>query len=380
MRRCGSAYCLFAVLPIRNGGHSPGELVTPTLQLERVETLESVRKEWSELAGRAATVFGTWEWASIWWRHFAAERPSLVAACRAEGNVVGVIPLYLWSSRPLRVGRFIGHGPADELGPLCPAAYREPVARALARLVADWRLDVFLGETVSCAHEWSTLLRAKRLRREASPILPLDHGSWESFLASRTPNLRQQIQRRERNLRRQHGVGYRLADDAARLPRDLDSLFGLHSARWRGTQTPFLRWEAFHRDFAAVALERGWLRLWFLEVDEQPVAAWYGFRFAGIESYYQSGRDPAWDRSSVGFVLLAHSIREALADGMREYRFLRGDESYKYRFAERDPGVETIALWRGMPGRLAVTAANLALNSRRFGPLLARLARPFTSR
>ena len=56
------------------------------------------------------------------------------------------------------------------------------------------------------------------------------------------------------------------------------------------------------------ALERGWLRLWVLEADGKAVAAWYGFRFAQIDWYYQSGRDPDWERQSVGFVLLAHTI------------------------------------------------------------------------
>ena len=53
-------------------------------------------------------------------------------------------------------------------------------------------------------------------------------------------------------------------------------------------------------------------------------------------------------------MLLVHSIREAVADGMREYRFLRGGEEYKYRFADEDPGLETIALSRSSVGRAAV--------------------------
>jgi hypothetical protein len=62
-------------------------------------------------------------------------------------------------------------------------------------------------------------------------------------------------------------------------------------------------------------LREGWLQLWFLELDGTPRAAWYGFRFGQVESYHQSGRDPASARSSIGFVLLAHAIREALMRG-----------------------------------------------------------------
>jgi CelD/BcsL family acetyltransferase involved in cellulose biosynthesis len=120
----------------------------------------------------------------------------------------------------------------------------------------------------------------------------------------------------------------------------------------------------FHRDFASVAFRQGWLRLWTLELDGEPAAVWYGFRFGGTESYYQAGRDPTWNRLSVGFVLLCHTIREALEDGVSEYRFLRGGEAFKYRFANTDPGLQIVAVGRGMPGRVAVAVAGALGHSR----------------
>jgi hypothetical protein len=41
---------------------------------------------------------------------------------------------------------------------------------------------------------------------------------------------------------------------------------------------------------------------------------------------------------------------------MEEYRFLRGNEAYKYRFASRDPEVETVAV-TARPRGAAVVAA-----------------------
>jgi CelD/BcsL family acetyltransferase involved in cellulose biosynthesis len=83
-------------------------------------------------------------------------------------------------------------------------------------------------------------------------------------------------------------------------------------------------------------------------------------RYANAEFDYQGGRDPDWKSASVGLVLVAHSIRRALEDGMREYRFLRGDEPYKYRFADHDPGLETFAMSHG-PRGAAVAAAGAML-------------------
>ena len=191
---------------------------------------------------------------------------------------------------------------------------------------------------------------------ESSPVLRLDDRTWDDFLQARSANFREQVRRRERSLERQ-GLRFRLCESRERLRHDLDSLFVLHRKRWGEAESEFTRREPFHRAFAAAAFERGWLRLWFLELNGVDVASWYGLRFGGVESYYQAGRDPAWDRHAVGFVLLAHTVREAIADGMNEYRLGRGAERYKSRFANDDPGLETLVLVRGVRGRLAAVAA-----------------------
>jgi CelD/BcsL family acetyltransferase involved in cellulose biosynthesis len=243
--------------------------------------------------------------------------------------------------RPLRLARFMGHGPADQLGPVCAPEDAAPAFASMER--RGW--DVLLAEHLPPGHG----LRGRSLRRESSPVIAVPDGGWEEYLAGRSRNLRSQLRRKERALERDHGLSFRLCDDPARVGEDMETLIRLNRARWgeRGSGALGADRAAFHRDFAPVALERGWLRLWLAEVDGEPVAAWYGFRFGAAEAYYQSGRDPAWDRSSVGLVLLAHTIREAMADGMREYRLLRGGEYYKDRLATDDPAVETVAAGRG---------------------------------
>lgn len=134
----------------------------------------------------------------------------------------------------------------------------------------------------------------------------------------------------------------------------MQTLIRLHEMRWSdGQSTAFSGGRAaFHIEFAKRALDKGWLRLWIMEIDDEPVAAWYGLRYADVDTYYQSGRDPAFERLNVGFVLLCHTIRCAFADGMRAYRFGLGDEPYKSRFAESDPGLETVAITTGARGRM----------------------------
>jgi len=224
---------------------------------------------------------------------------------------------------------------------------------ALSRLA--W--DVVLAEQLPGREDWCSLLGGRHWRREACPVLAIPDGGWEAYLDGRSRNFRQQLARRRRALEAAGRVAFRLADEIS-LERDLDSLFALHAARWSGRRTDFGD-TAFHHDVARTALDRGWLRLWLLELDGRPVAAWHGFHVGPAVSYYQAGRDPAFERYSVGFVLLAHTIEAACAEGAAEYRFGRGAEPFKYRFTDTDPGLESVVLARGIgrpASRLVQTA------------------------
>ncbi len=334
------------------------------LQVEPAGDIGGLRDSWTALAEHSGNLFSTWEWADIWWRHYGAGKTQISMDCRdADGRLMAILPLCIDRERPVRVARFIGHGAADELGPVCA---REHAARALSaldgaprRVRARWQ--VLLAERLP-----GTLGRpfpGVRLRWDPCPEVDLLGLDWEGYLDTRSSNFRSQVRRKERKLQRERGLTYRLCERPERLGEDMQTLFRLHRARWAenasGAFDP--KREAFHAEFAGVALERGWLRLWIAESQGRPVAAWYGFRFGGAEWYYQFGRDPDWDRHSVGFVLLTHTMREAANDGVGLYRLLRGGEPYKDRFSTGDPGVVTVAAPRGAVGRAAVAGAKAAL-------------------
>jgi glycosyltransferase involved in cell wall biosynthesis len=350
------------LLESSNGSRRPRRgAPADVLRTEPVETLEQLREEWSELAERAGNPFGTWEWADAWWRAHGAGAELRVSACRRpDGSLAAVLPLCVSRRAGLRMLRFIGHGAGDRLGPVCAPADAPDVAWALRRELAErGGFDLLLAERLPHEERWGELIGGRHLRSESSPYLEFD-GDWEEYLASRSRNFRDQARRRERKLRREHDVQFRLAD-AATLDADLSTLIRLHEARWSSGEEETRAFagarEGLHRDFAARALERGWLRLWTLEVDGDPAAAWYGFRYGGAEWFYQSGRDPALDELSVGFVLMVHTIREALDDGMPVYHLLRGGEDYKARFAGGDHGVDTFVLAGSGRGRAARAAA-----------------------
>jgi CelD/BcsL family acetyltransferase involved in cellulose biosynthesis len=312
--------------------------------------LDELSDDWRRLGDAGGNLFATWEWASAWWRHFGAGRPLRLTAVVEDGALVAILPLYLWRSRPLRVLRFLGHDTADELGPV-----GDPDAgwAGLALRLTQRGWDVFLGDHLP---PWAARSAPWQRAWTSSPVLRFATRDWDEYLASRSYNFRQLVRRRSRRLAAGHDVRFRLADEGS-LERDLDTLFELHRDRWGWNTTDFGREEPFHREFARAAHGRGWLRLWLLEVDGTPAAVWYGFRFREAEWFYQGGRSRRFEQASVGLVLLAHTVRQAQADGVGEYRFLRGDEPYKYRFTDDDPGLVSVAAARGPLARGIAGAA-----------------------
>ncbi|HEY5294085.1 MAG TPA: GNAT family N-acetyltransferase [Gaiellaceae bacterium] len=319
------------------------------------------RVAWSSLAEASTNVFLTPEWMQAWWERFGGGRRVLTVS----GSDV-LFVLCGSSAGPVRTLRFAGHGLADELGPVCgDAAARPSHAASLTRFLREHDVcDVLLGEQLPAALDWARSAGGQTIDRIPSPAVRFEHTSWDELFASRSSKLRAQVRRDERVVQSAGPIELRLATDPDRLDADLDALFAMHRERW-GTHSGFLAGgaEDFHRCFARLALDRGWLRLWLLEVRGRPEAAWYGFRFGDCDAHYQSGRFSTCPRGG-GTVLLTHAIRSALEDGLSEYRFLRGGEEYKLRWANADRSLETVAVGVSRSGRAIAGLAGLASGGR----------------
>lgn len=325
---------------------------------------------WIELADQQDNVFSTWEWASTWWRHFGSGQELFVhAVLDRAGRPIGILPLYVSAKRVGSIARFIGHGPADQLGPICAPEHRQEVAAALRVLMeARHSPRMLLAERLRSDEKWTENLRGRAIRRHSFALVKLDRSGWERWLSTKSANFRQQTRKAERRLARDHRLEFRLVTAEADVPGALDAMIDLHDARWDGDSHAFGgSRRAFHHDFALLAARRGWLRIWFAVVDDEPVAAWLGYRFKEVESSYLMGRAPAWSDRNVGAILRMHTIREAAPD-VSEYRLLSGDEPYKQRLTSIDPGLETSLVGTNPLPRMA----EVAIRNKRFLPASAR--------
>ena len=94
-------------------------------------------------------------------------------------------------------------------------------------------------------------------------------------------------------------------------------------------------------------LDAGALRMYAMRIDGRIVAVFYGFAHQGTTYYYLSGYDPALEKLSIGTLLVAHAVEQAVAEGGHTFDFLRGAEEYKYAWGAEDRMNQRRMLIRG---------------------------------
>jgi CelD/BcsL family acetyltransferase involved in cellulose biosynthesis len=171
--------------------------------------------------------------------------------------------------------------------------------------------------------------------QEPCPYVALP-DTWEEYAKRLGKKMRSNLSYYDRLLPKT----FETAETRLAMEEDLDealaALFDLHQKRWNAVLLPGVlggsRVQEFHRLAARRLMDRGWLRLHVTKVDGRIVAALYCFRYREAYLYYLGGFAPEMAKFSLGTVLTAHAIRQAISEGCAEFDFLRGNEPYKQRW------------------------------------------------
>jgi CelD/BcsL family acetyltransferase involved in cellulose biosynthesis len=298
--------------------------------------VEVLRPEWTELVSDCsdATPFQTWEWQSLWLRHYGPGKKALTLCVRDGGDLIGLAP-FVVSANLWRVLRWSGGGPSDYLQPISRTGAESSVnAEILEFLNRSEGLDLIDLHQVRENQPLAIAGRpTQRIDQAACLVLDLP-GKFDEYLKSLGKSLRYDVRKLGKEL-----FDSGRAEVLQAREETVDQLFEIfleqHRARWRSRKLPgaFVgRSLRFHREWVRTAFRQGWLRLKVLKVDGGPVGAIYAMQFNGTVYYYQAGFDPAHKALSPGTLLVAESIRAGIEDGMTQFDFMRGAEPYKRRW------------------------------------------------
>jgi CelD/BcsL family acetyltransferase involved in cellulose biosynthesis len=179
---------------------------------------------------------------------------------------------------------------------------------------------------------------------EVCPVIPLA-DTFEGYLDSIDSKQRREIQRK---LRRAQGAEAELVvvgpgDDVDAAVSDFLDLLQKSTFEKRDWLNDGRR--AVFYDAARAAQKAGTLQLLFMEVSGKKAAALFNFDYNGRIWVYNSGLDPAlFGALSLGVVITARAIEYAIENGRKTFDFLRGNETYKYRFGAQDTTIYRLHL------------------------------------
>lgn len=322
----------------------------------------SLGEQWEGLLDRCSfkTVFLSWQWQKTWWQGFHGDRSLYVLLIKDKADRArGLAPFYLdRRSSGKSILRVIGDNDiSDYLSIMAEGGLEKEVFDALVGYLANeagqWD-EILIGPVKNESQAYAYLpanaakygFHVEITASETSPSVRLPQ-TWEAYLESLGPKERHELRRKLRKAAREAPLSYYICDDFAALDADMNSFLTLME-KSSPEKAAFLgeNMRGFFKKVAGELFKAGWLDLSFLEVEGVRVAGNLCFDFCGSIQLYNSGFDPSYRALSGGIVLAADNIKRAIEKGRERFDFLRGSESYKYKFGAKDEPLFAISIRR----------------------------------
>lgn len=331
------------------------------------EVFASLKSEWQQLfASAKCSPFLSWEWMSVWFESFGNGRTPFILKAHRDGKLIGIFPMFLEKRRILgmRFDRLsmMGDGPggADYLDLIASPDDKPDALSEIFTFLKDAHYsDLVRLENVAADSETIRLIKCLN-RTEGAPALRFStsvtavcpqidlSGGWESVL--KASKRRNNFKQRLKKLEKLDGFEFRTVTAPDGIVKAFDRFLRLHEMRWTnagGSElTGHPRLVAFQRKLISELGDAGFIRfdeLWFQGECRSSV---YGLDDGNTFYNYSSGSDPEFSSLSVGLVLLGLSVKNASQRGNTTYDFLRGDESYKFDWANQTNHLVTVNLNR----------------------------------
>ncbi len=155
-------------------------------------------------------------------------------------------------------------------------------------------------------------------------------GDWDRYLLLLSKKDRHELRRKLRRLDTQTEWRWFCVSDPDEVEERFDDflhLMRISSPEKREFMTP--ERETFFRSLAARMSELDSLRLFFMEMNGALAATSLCFDYRQARLLYNSGYDPSLSYYSVGLLLHAMCVKDAIERGIGYFDFLRGPEPYK---------------------------------------------------
>jgi len=329
--------------------------------------VSEIRFQWDELWLRSsANVFQHHAWIEAWWESAAGSRcePN-VGVCWRGSELLAVLPFVVTRQKGVRVLEWAAQAFSDYCDGI---GERDAMPNLLDAVIAEGKFD---------------LLRLKNVRPDATVFgilqqrFPGEHSFDRCFgVRSGEMNGERWFSAMNKKKRNNHRRGWRILEQSGEVIfRELmeTGAWVVSLQRMIALKREWLSANKLHSDLlqsdALCPLVRalqdiGSLRVFVLEC--------HGTLAAGLVSAVQGKAllaffatyDPIYERSSPGILLMNEVTKWAFDHGLERVDYLRGDEAYKFEFADHETRITHFTSGRTLIGRTANLAYQLLISRR----------------
>jgi len=361
-----------------------GELAVTVIDSN--EDWYNLAPQWSALldASASGSIFLTWEWLSAWADCcLGSDRSLFILAFYEKEHLIGIAPFYVERKKNgsfiLREIHFLGAPEAgsDYLDVFAQRGREKDVANALYDFLmvegrTCWDLmhltDIPADALFLVHFGWRVQIEGKYAEIAQStycPIVSLPETESE-FFAVLSPWRRKKFKQDFRVIHREQGVNHTVIKGKEAACR-LGEFFNIYEEKegWSGKKLrPIL--QGFSNRFDADSP----VQIDMLSVNGQTVASLLHLQYRSTLAMYLMAVDKVYNpKLSLGNLLVGLCIKNSITEGHAAYDFLRGDESYKFHWANEGKSNMQLTFWQKRP---AAVVSGLARLARHAGKLILR--------
>lgn len=326
--------------------------ITITLSHD-IETLAALQDEWMDLQTRSSATGATitWYWIYTWYKHTGNLGELWLMTAREDSRLIGIAPFMKVEEKPewgfaWQVIQFIGAFTIHEhLDFIIEAGYEEQV------------ISLFIDKLYKHRTRWDVIRVTGLCDTSTIDILQQSDRDWvenheesriapymtlpdtiDEWMQSISRNHRQKLRRYVRKLDKEFPERWSITE--VTQPDELDETFEhfvhLHQTYWEEQGYPgnfnYGAWTEPYHELMHQLLEKSCLRLYRLDIDDEPCAVDFFFQYRERAYFAFGGLKRGVTDVPLGYILLKHHIEQTITEGLREYSFMWGEQSYKYSF------------------------------------------------
>jgi CelD/BcsL family acetyltransferase involved in cellulose biosynthesis len=307
-------------------------------------SFHEIEAEWEGVltSSPVNTVFLTPQWQEVWWDTFGDGKDMAGFYIPSsdgqgdEGSIDGLASLTLSGD----ILSFVGNQETVDYNDfMVRPGHESDFYQTLLTRLKDRQWDVMRLD--SLVENSPTLTHLPELARQQGYSVDIEKedtasgielpSTWDEYLAILSKKDRHELRRKFRRLEAVPDWKWYAVTGEEEVMSRLDDFVRL--MRQSSQEKDEYMTEEHLRFFYAMARRMSQidlLRLYFLELDGKPVATSLCFDYASSRLLYNSGYDLEYGYYSVGLLLNALCLREAIEQEIGYFDFLRGSETYKH--------------------------------------------------